>query len=193
MSDGFLNFLKPPGMTSSDAVVLVRRAFPRGTKVGHMGTLDPEAAGVLPIGVGRAARLFDYVTEKEKTYRAEIAIGQATDTQDATGRVVARGPGVRHLGDADLCVGSQPLDVLRAGLCPEALLELAHGNDGIVHASTHEAPPGRALPSDHRVANTRARCQAAARRAPAASTHPPTEPHDKMPWHHCHHEAPLSS
>ena len=93
MSDGFLNFLKPPGMTSSDAVVLVRRAFPRGTKVGHMGTLDPEAAGVLPIGVGRAARLFDYVTEKEKTYRAEIAIGRATDTQDATGREIARGPG----------------------------------------------------------------------------------------------------
>lgn len=95
MTDGFLNLLKPPGMTSSDAVVLVRRAFARGTKVGHMGTLDPEAAGVLPIGVGSAARLFDYVTEKEKTYRAEIAIGQATDTQDATGRVVARGPGVR--------------------------------------------------------------------------------------------------
>ena len=94
MTDGFLNLLKPPGITSSDAVVLVRRAFPRGTKVGHMGTLDPEAAGVLPIGVGSAARLFDYVTEKEKTYRAEIAIGAETDTQDATGQVVARGPAV---------------------------------------------------------------------------------------------------
>ena len=51
-TDGFLNLLKPPGMTSSDAVVMVRKAFPRGTKVGHMGTLDPEACGILTVGVG---------------------------------------------------------------------------------------------------------------------------------------------
>lgn len=93
MTDGFLNLLKPPGMTSSDAVVMVRRAFPKGTKVGHMGTLDPEAAGVLPIGVGAATRLFDFVSDKEKTYRAEVCIGAATDTQDATGSVIERGKG----------------------------------------------------------------------------------------------------
>lgn len=93
MTEGFLNLLKPPGMTSSDAVVMVRRALPRGVKVGHMGTLDPEAAGVLPIGVGKATRLFDYVSDKEKTYRAELCVGAATDTQDATGRVIRRGPG----------------------------------------------------------------------------------------------------
>ncbi len=81
-------------MTSSDAVVMVRRAFPKGTKVGHMGTLDPEAAGVLPIGVGGGTRLFDYVSDKEKTYRAEVCVGCATDTQDATGTVVERGRGV---------------------------------------------------------------------------------------------------
>ena len=52
--DGFINLLKPPGMTSSDAVVYVRKRLPRGTKVGHAGTLDPEAAGVLPVMVGRA-------------------------------------------------------------------------------------------------------------------------------------------
>lgn len=93
MTDGFLNLLKPPGMTSSDAVVMVRRTLPKGVKVGHMGTLDPEAAGVLPIGIGTATRLFDYVSDKEKTYRAEVCVGTATDTQDATGAVTQRGPG----------------------------------------------------------------------------------------------------
>ena len=53
MRDGFLNLLKPPGMTSSEAVVMVRKTLPRGAKVGHMGTLDPEASGVLPIGIGQ--------------------------------------------------------------------------------------------------------------------------------------------
>ncbi|MGN1248466.1 MAG: tRNA pseudouridine(55) synthase TruB [Candidatus Spyradocola sp.] len=94
MTDGFLNLLKPPGMTSSDAVVMVRKTLPKGAKVGHMGTLDPEAAGVLPIGIGTATRLFDYVSDKQKTYRAEVCVGAATDTQDATGAVTQRGSGV---------------------------------------------------------------------------------------------------
>ena len=81
--NGFLCVLKPPGMTSSDVVVRVRRQLGRGAKVGHAGTLDPEAAGVLPIGIGAATRLFDYVSDKEKTYRAEVCVGAATDTQDA--------------------------------------------------------------------------------------------------------------
>ena len=83
--DGFINLLKPPGMTSSDAVVYVRRRLPRGTKVGHAGTLDPEAAGVLPVMVGRAARLSDYIMSGAKEYVCEIALGAATDTQDAQG------------------------------------------------------------------------------------------------------------
>lgn len=87
--NGFLNLLKPPGMTSSDAVVLVRRTL-SGEKVGHAGTLDPEAAGVLPIMIGKAARLFDVLVEKEKEYVAEIAFGASTDTQDAQGRVLRR-------------------------------------------------------------------------------------------------------
>ena len=60
-------------------------------RVGHAGTLDPEAAGVLPIMIGRAARLFDYLVDKEKAYVAECAFGYATDTQDATGVVIAEG------------------------------------------------------------------------------------------------------
>lgn len=89
--DGFLNLLKPPGMTSSDAVVTVRRSLPGKEKVGHAGTLDPEAAGVLPIMIGKASRLFDLLADKQKTYIAEIALGAATDTQDAQGVVVSRG------------------------------------------------------------------------------------------------------
>ena len=89
--DGFLCLLKPPGMTSSDAVVMVRKKLPKGAKVGHMGTLDPEAAGVLPIGIGKGTRLFDYVSDKKKGYRAEIFVGIETDTQDATGNIVSTG------------------------------------------------------------------------------------------------------
>ncbi len=88
--NGFLNLLKPPGMTSA-AVVAVTRRLTGEKRVGHAGTLDPEAAGVLPVMIGRAARLFDYLVDKEKTYVAEVAFGCATDTQDATGRVIATG------------------------------------------------------------------------------------------------------
>ena len=88
--DGFINLLKPPGMSSNDAVGFARRLLPRGTRVGHGGTLDPDAAGVLPVCVGKAARLFDYIIDKKKTYVAELRLGLETDTQDATGSIVAR-------------------------------------------------------------------------------------------------------
>ena len=87
---GFLNVLKPPGMSAAAVVGLVRRLLD-GEKVGHAGTLDPEAAGVLPLMVGKAARLFDYMQDKEKAYVAEIAFGAATDTQDAQGTVLETG------------------------------------------------------------------------------------------------------
>lgn len=88
--NGFLNILKPPGMSSAAVVAVVKRLTGE-KRVGHAGTLDPEAAGVLPVMIGRAARLFDYLVDKEKTYVAECAFGAATDTQDATGRVLERG------------------------------------------------------------------------------------------------------
>ncbi len=87
---GFLNVLKPPGMSSAAVVSLVRRLLD-GEKVGHAGTLDPEAAGVLPLMVGKAARLFDYMQDKEKAYVAEVAFGASTDTQDAQGMVLETG------------------------------------------------------------------------------------------------------
>lgn len=88
--DGFLTLLKPPGMTSSDAVLFLRKRLPKGTRVGHGGTLDPDAAGVLPVCLGKATRLFDYFIDKEKEYIAEACFGAATDTQDASGRVLER-------------------------------------------------------------------------------------------------------
>lgn len=87
MIEGIVTVLKPPGMSSSDAVVDIRKIF-ETKRVGHLGTLDPEAAGVLPVCVGRAVRLFDYLVDKQKTYLAEIAFGASTDTQDAQGKVV---------------------------------------------------------------------------------------------------------
>ena len=85
--NGFINLLKPCGMTSSDAVLQVRRLLPRGTKVGHGGTLDPDAAGVLPVCVGKATRLFDYIIDKKKTYIGELRLGIETDTYDASGKI----------------------------------------------------------------------------------------------------------
>ena len=90
--NGFLIVNKPTGRTSSDVVVFVRRRLEKGTPVGHGGTLDPEASGVLPVCVGTATRLFDYIIDKKKTYVARIRLGVETDTQDATGRVVREMP-----------------------------------------------------------------------------------------------------
>ncbi|MFH1511938.1 MAG: tRNA pseudouridine(55) synthase TruB [Bacillota bacterium] len=82
--------LKPPGMSSARVVAYVRRRM-HGAKVGHAGTLDPEAAGVLPLLIGKAARLFHDLQNDSKAYIAEIAFGAATDTQDAQGAVVKTG------------------------------------------------------------------------------------------------------
>ena len=88
--NGFFNIMKPPGMTSA-AVVAVMRRLTGEKRVGHAGTLDPEAAGVLPVMAGKAARLFDYLVDKEKEYEAVCAFGSRTDTQDATGTVIETG------------------------------------------------------------------------------------------------------
>ena len=84
--NGFLNLLKPPGMSSGGVVAIVKRLT--GERVGHAGTLDPEAAGVLPIMVGRATRLLDCFPDHSKSYVAEIAFAGATNTQDAQGTVI---------------------------------------------------------------------------------------------------------
>ncbi|MGQ0847679.1 MAG: tRNA pseudouridine(55) synthase TruB [Actinomycetota bacterium] len=90
MTDGLLIIDKPSGPTSHDVVTVVRRAT--GMKVGHSGTLDPMATGVLVIGVGRATRLLRFVESTEKRYRAGIHFGVATDTLDAQGTILSEHP-----------------------------------------------------------------------------------------------------
>jgi tRNA pseudouridine55 synthase len=85
--DGLINVLKPPGMTSSDVVAWMRKLL-KTKKIGHTGTLDPGAAGVLPLCVGKGTRLAEYMTEQAKAYLAEITFGVTTDTQDAFGKKV---------------------------------------------------------------------------------------------------------
>lgn len=86
---GFISLNKPSGMSSAAAVSRVKRAT--GMACGHMGTLDPMAEGVLPVAVGNAARLFNYLLEKEKVYRAEFRFGAETDTLDVTGTLLREG------------------------------------------------------------------------------------------------------
>ena len=78
---------KPPGWTSHDVVARVRRVFGQ-RRVGHAGTLDPDATGVLLVGLGRATRLLRFLTVLPKTYTGEIVLGRATTTLDASGEVV---------------------------------------------------------------------------------------------------------
>ena len=84
---GFLNIYKPSGMTSNAVVQKIKKRFGLD-KVGHMGTLDPMACGLLPIAIGKATRLFDYMLQKTKTYTAIFDFGYETDTLDITGQVV---------------------------------------------------------------------------------------------------------
>jgi len=86
--DGIINVYKQPGPTSHDVVRQMRRLTGE-RRVGHTGTLDPAAAGVLPVCVGRATRAAEYVLQMDKSYRAELTLGVATDTEDASGQVIA--------------------------------------------------------------------------------------------------------
>ena len=85
--DGILNVLKPPGMTSHDVVAYLRRVL-KTKKAGHGGTLDPDAAGVLPVFIGSATRLLEFAVEGRKQYLVEITLGQQTDTGDDSGTVI---------------------------------------------------------------------------------------------------------
>jgi tRNA pseudouridine55 synthase len=88
---GFLIIDKPPGITSHDVVALLR-AVTGAKKVGHTGTLDPFATGVLPLAIGAATRLIQFLDESIKVYDATIRFGSATDTGDPTGKVVREAP-----------------------------------------------------------------------------------------------------
>ncbi len=88
--DGILNINKPQGCTSFSIVAQVKRLTGE-RRVGHAGTLDPAATGVLPICLGQGTRVTEFFMEAAKTYRAQVELGVATDTYDATGKVMQRG------------------------------------------------------------------------------------------------------
>ena len=83
---GFINLIKPEKMSSCYAVGAVKHKF--NVPCGHMGTLDPMASGVLPVGVYKTSRLFDYLLTKQKTYVTKVKFGVLTDTLDVTGKIV---------------------------------------------------------------------------------------------------------
>jgi tRNA pseudouridine55 synthase len=93
MLNGFINLRKPPRISSNKALSILKRALIQNNiaaKVGHFGTLDPDAEGVLPVALGRATRLFDYFLDKKKVYYAVFRFGIETDTLDASGAEIAR-------------------------------------------------------------------------------------------------------
>lgn len=89
--DGILNIYKEPGYTSHDVVAKLRGIL-KQRKIGHTGTLDPDAAGVLPVCLGSATKLCDMLTDRKKSYRAVMRLGIETDTQDMAGKVLRESP-----------------------------------------------------------------------------------------------------
>lgn len=89
MLNGVINVYKEPGYTSHDVVAKLRGIL-KQKKIGHMGTLDPNAVGVLPVCLGKATKLCDILSEKDKTYTATLLLGTVTNTQDITGEVISR-------------------------------------------------------------------------------------------------------
>jgi tRNA pseudouridine55 synthase len=103
MTDGFLVVDKAPGMTSHDVVAVARKAL--GTrKVGHAGTLDPMATGVLVLGFGNGTRLLQYITDGDKSYTATIILGAATITDDREGEVISEAD-ASHITDDQIKTG----------------------------------------------------------------------------------------
>lgn len=86
--NGILNVLKPAGMTSFDVIGYLRKVL-KIKKIGHTGTLDPAAVGVLPICIGKATKAIEFLMDKDKIYRAELTLGISTDTQDSTGETIS--------------------------------------------------------------------------------------------------------
>lgn len=86
--EGILPLFKPAGLTSHDCVFKLRKIL-KTKKVGHTGTLDPDVTGVLPICIGKATKVAEYITDAGKTYEGEVTIGFSTTTEDASGEVVA--------------------------------------------------------------------------------------------------------
>ena len=117
MTSGVLLYPKPAGVTSHDVVARVRRGLERGTKVGHAGTLDPFATGLLLVLVGRATRAQRFLLGLPKTYRAVARLGWRSDTGDRDGQLERTGriPGRLELATGDLMQTPHPYSAVRVG------------------------------------------------------------------------------
>ncbi|MCF8019998.1 MAG: tRNA pseudouridine(55) synthase TruB [Vallitaleaceae bacterium] len=91
MYNGIINVYKEKDFTSHDVVAVLRGILGQ-KKIGHTGTLDPQAVGVLPVCLGKATKVADLLTDKDKTYKTRFKLGEETDTQDHTGEVIDRKP-----------------------------------------------------------------------------------------------------
>ena len=118
MINGIINVYKEKGYTSFDVVAKLRGIL-KTKKIGHTGTLDPDAEGVLPVCLGKATKVCDLLTDKNKEYVAVMLLGKVTDTQDTTGRAGKRGSfffyrGI-HAGSADVfCIKSERKETVRS-------------------------------------------------------------------------------
>lgn len=99
--NGIINVLKPTGMTSHDVVNIVRKKI-NVKKVGHTGTLDPNASGVLPILIGKATKLSDFYMKKDKEYRCQMRFGISTDTKDSSGKITEVDENLKFLNVSEI-------------------------------------------------------------------------------------------
>ncbi len=105
MINGIINVYKEPGYTSHDVVAKLRGILHQ-KKIGHTGTLDPDAVGVLPVCLGKGTRVCDLLTDETKTYEAVLLLGVTTDTQDASGTILAEKPVLAGIEEIRACIGS---------------------------------------------------------------------------------------
>lgn len=99
---GFLNIDKPAGLTSTDVLRRLKRLLPKKSKIGHLGTLDPMATGVLPVALGNATRIISLIEKNHKRYQAGMCLGGVSDTEDAWGQVTLTGTThfeIKHLNE----------------------------------------------------------------------------------------------
>ena len=99
--NGVINVYKEKGFTSQDVVAKLRGIL-KQKKIGHTGTLDPDAEGVLPICVGNATKLFDILTDRTKEYETVLLLGRTTDTQDISGNVLSESDSYKALSDEEI-------------------------------------------------------------------------------------------
>ncbi|MDX6768315.1 MAG: tRNA pseudouridine(55) synthase TruB [Elusimicrobiota bacterium] len=146
---GMLLTDKPTGWTSHDCVAVLRKRFPKGTKVGHTGTLDPLATGLLVVLVGPCTKLQARLQGMDKTYSGTIRLGVRTDTGDATGKTLEEKP----LPALDLAALQAAMDGLHGEVCAPAPAYSAVKHEG--RALYDYARAGEAVPVKARTATVR--------------------------------------